>query len=61
MAAEYRCLRCGNTWRSLPSCQSLCGKCGHLYVQWMNWPQWFIATCDTDPEYRRVSLGKESP
>ena len=39
MKASYKCDKCGYKWNSNPK-QTICPKCNHLYVEWLNYKEW---------------------
>ena len=40
--ATFRCLKCDYEWQDIPG-PTECPKCGHIWVEWVNWDEWAIA------------------
>lgn len=43
MKAKFKCLNCGYEYEDEPG-PTICRKCGHFYIKWVNYEEWRKAT-----------------
>ena len=64
VAHNYRCRKCKHTFMEVmahPRTFDECPKCGHLYWDWLNWPQVEAMKKKTVPVYDKTDNPEEGP
>jgi len=37
--SQYKCMKCDHKWEEVHRGPTLCPKCSHLYVKWLNYEE----------------------